>query len=139
MKVSIHSFIDVITNSSTEIYVRPQKNAIGAMKDLVDKLLKASGSDKSADELFEFKLIPPESYKEVWMDDFMCDVNPEASEKEAEAQYYKDINDSDFNIDEVEDVYGDISILLTPKDGKEAPIDFIEEWNKVFSSEEIYG
>ncbi len=57
VKIRIHSFIDVITNSSTEIYVRADESTVGAVKELVDVLLAAAGSDKKADDLFDFKLV----------------------------------------------------------------------------------
>jgi len=56
IRVKIHSLVDVITNSSTVIYVQSHNNTIKYAKDLINNLLKISGSDKTADDLFIFKL-----------------------------------------------------------------------------------
>jgi len=54
--IPIHSFIDVITNSSTSVYVGCHDNSIKFANELVDDLLKAASSDKLADDVFEFKI-----------------------------------------------------------------------------------
>jgi len=55
--IKIHSFIDVITNSSTEIYVRASQSSIDSVKKLVNSLLAFAGNKQTADDLFEFKLV----------------------------------------------------------------------------------
>ena len=54
--IPIHSFIDVITNSSTSVYVGCHDNTIKFAKELVDDLLKAAGSDKTSEDIFEFNI-----------------------------------------------------------------------------------
>ena len=54
--IPIHSFVDLITNSSSEIFVSADENTVKAVKKLIDNILKASGSDKTADDLFEISL-----------------------------------------------------------------------------------
>ena len=54
--IPIHSFVDLITNSSSEIFVSADANTVKAVKKLIDNILKASGSDKTADDLFEIGL-----------------------------------------------------------------------------------
>ncbi len=54
--IPIHSFVDLITNSSSEIFVSADANTVKAVKKLIDNILKASGSDKTADDLFEISL-----------------------------------------------------------------------------------
>ena len=56
--IPIHSFVDLITNSSSEIFVSADANTVKAVKKLIDNILKASGSDKTADDLFEISLLP---------------------------------------------------------------------------------
>ena len=46
MIVKLHSFIDLITNSSTEIFIN-RIGAIEPLKELVDEFLKMNGSDKT--------------------------------------------------------------------------------------------
>lgn len=48
----IHSFIDIITNSSTEIYVSASQYTVDHIKQLVDAILKLGNSDKTCDDLF---------------------------------------------------------------------------------------
>ena len=60
--VNLHSFVDLITNSSTEIFVEASQSTIDAVKEVVDNLLEVAGSDLKADDLFEFEL----GEKEGW-------------------------------------------------------------------------
>jgi hypothetical protein len=64
MKLTIpfHSFVDVITNSSTQIYVKAGDNTIKALKELVDNILKSGNSQATADDLFEFSLEELDKY-----------------------------------------------------------------------------
>ena len=53
IRIPIHSFVDLITNSSSEIFVSADESTVKAVKKLIDNILKASGSDKTVDDLFE--------------------------------------------------------------------------------------
>ena len=55
----IHSFVDIITNSSSEIYVEATENTIKNVKTLVDSLLAIGGSSLKSDDLFELSLLDP--------------------------------------------------------------------------------
>lgn len=44
IKIKVHSFIDIITNSSTEIYVSATKNTIKSVYELLDRFLLEKGS-----------------------------------------------------------------------------------------------
>ena len=63
--IPIHSFVDVITNSSSEIFVSADQNTVKAIKKLVDNIISASawGNDQAnadiatADDLFDFELV----------------------------------------------------------------------------------
>lgn len=52
--IPIHSFVDLITNSSSEIYVYASDGTVKAVKELINNLLTGVGSDKTADDLFTF-------------------------------------------------------------------------------------
>jgi hypothetical protein len=68
MLIPLHSFIDVITNSSSEIFVFADNNTLKAIQKLVDNLLKVAGSTKTSEELFEFDLVVrahDENYNDV--------------------------------------------------------------------------
>jgi len=56
IKIPVHSIIDVITNSSTEIYVNPASNTSKVIKEFIDGILKSAGSDKKCNDLFEIKI-----------------------------------------------------------------------------------
>ena len=64
LKISLHSFIDVITNSSTSIYVMADKESVKTVKELINQILKKWGSDKKCDDLFEVNLVHDECYYE---------------------------------------------------------------------------
>ncbi len=57
LKISFHSFVDVITNSSTVIYVGCGDNTIKLAKELITSLLKVAGLNKTADDFFEFTVV----------------------------------------------------------------------------------
>ena len=56
--IPIHSFVDLITNSSSEIFISANKSTIKAFKEIIDSLLKISDPNTqfTADALFEFEL-----------------------------------------------------------------------------------
>jgi hypothetical protein len=54
--IPIHSFVDLITNSSSETYIYASDSTIKCVKTLIDNLLKGVGSDKTADDLFTFDI-----------------------------------------------------------------------------------
>jgi hypothetical protein len=55
--IPLHSFVDVITNSSSEVYVTSDRATITAVKQMVDAVLKAGGSKKTCDELVNISLV----------------------------------------------------------------------------------
>ena len=62
--IPLHSFVDVITNSSTVIYTGVQENAIDAMKGIINEVLRAAGSEKTSDDLFEISVLSREKIGE---------------------------------------------------------------------------
>ena len=79
--IPVHSFIDVVTNSSTSIYVGCHDNTIRFTKDLIDKILKASGSvNRTAEDVFDFKLTAS------FDDEYECRLEDNLSE------YFPDID-----------------------------------------------
>jgi hypothetical protein len=75
VRIKVHSFSDVITNSSTVIYVQTHGKSIKVLEDFVDFLLKKSGSTHKAKDLFDFKIEPSE--------DFLKDVVYERMDEQA--------------------------------------------------------
>lgn len=54
--IKIQSISDVITNSSTEIYVEATEHTLNGIKNIVNSILKSVNSEYTADNLFEFSL-----------------------------------------------------------------------------------
>lgn len=69
----IHSMVDVITNSSSVTYVTAGEGSITKVKELINSLLSFSGSDKKADDLFDFKLSIDEERLEELRKDKLAD------------------------------------------------------------------
>jgi len=57
IKITIHSIVDIITNSSSEIFITTQYTAIEEAKKLIDMLLAEAGAAVKADDLFEFSIV----------------------------------------------------------------------------------
>ncbi len=55
--LKVHSFVDLITNSSTEIYVNATEKTVEQLKALIDLLLYLGDSDKSVDDLFKITTV----------------------------------------------------------------------------------
>jgi len=54
--IPVHSFVDLITNSSSEIFVSADQNTLNAIEALVQNILIAGGSTAKASDLFTFEL-----------------------------------------------------------------------------------
>jgi len=68
--ICVHSFVDLITNSSTEIFISATTHTVKAVKNLIDHLLGVGGSTLKADDLFEFSRVVEdrEAYPSKWHD-----------------------------------------------------------------------
>jgi hypothetical protein len=88
-KFSIHSVVDVITNSSTVIYTY-QSGCVSPAKDLINEVLKLSGVDKKADDVFCFAVFcDNERYSEEYGD--MPEDYPKAEGKWDSDEYKEGI------------------------------------------------
>jgi len=72
--VNVHSMVDVITNSSTEIYIFMKGNAVETAYEILNEILKIADSDKKAEDLFDISIEPMdwEYISDVYWDD-LCD------------------------------------------------------------------
>jgi len=87
VKIPVHSLIDLITNSSTEIFV-DCTSSVQPAKDLLTEFLKLSGSDKTCDEVFDVSLEEDSWNIESWFDyQFEWEGDSEVYEK-----YVKEYN-----------------------------------------------
>lgn len=69
MTVKIQSVSDIITNSSSEVFVIYDQNGIDTIKALVNSILKLSESEYSCDDLFDFEFIWDDIAEEYYNDD----------------------------------------------------------------------
>lgn len=57
-KLTVHSLVDLITNSSTQVYVEATESSIKALRELISAILLMGGSNKTCDDLFSIELNP---------------------------------------------------------------------------------
>ena len=97
LTVNLHSFVDVITNSSTVIYTGVQENAIDAMKGIINEVLRAAGSEKTSDDLFDISVSNKnEEFAKVVRDNFATDEEYYGAQDAAyEIEYPKQV-DADY-------------------------------------------
>jgi hypothetical protein len=91
LSIPIHSFVDIITNSSTEIFVTASERTITSIKELVDCILKGAGSSLRATDLYEFSLSKPYRYNEA---------NEEGNARTKAVKSAKDNEGDNFNEEE---------------------------------------
>lgn len=62
--IPIHSFVDLITNSSTELFVSATDKSANTVRDIIDSLLVLGGSSLKASDLFKIELVveDPDAY-----------------------------------------------------------------------------
>lgn len=54
--IPIHSLIDLITNSSSEVFVTSDRETLSKLRSMIDAVLVAGGSTKKCDDLFRLSL-----------------------------------------------------------------------------------
>ena len=59
--IRVHSFVDLITNSSTEIYIRASDKTVTSIKQMIDNILELGKSKLTCDDLFDIELSKPDS------------------------------------------------------------------------------
>jgi hypothetical protein len=127
--INLASFVDLITNSSSEIFVSASKKTVTAIKDTINNILKLGGSVATCDDLFDIKL---------WVEGEYYYDNEKDEEIEVSGEYTA----------ELERKMGDsdrppaITLMVKPKDkdSKEAKAaaDVLSSLTSLFSIEERY-
>ena len=75
--IPVHSFMDVVTNSSSETFVTVDEKALKTIKEILNALLTAGGSKKTVEDLFTFELLnvkPWDFSDEDWNEE---DIGPQ--------------------------------------------------------------
>ena len=52
LTISVHSMVDLITNSSSEIFISAKDSSVKTIKKMIASIIAASGSTKTVNELF---------------------------------------------------------------------------------------
>lgn len=86
IKIKLHSSVDLITNSSTVIFTY-SGGSLGAVKDLVNEMLKTFGKEESFDDVF---------YAGVFLDDDSSYLESEDCPEEFTKNKWKE-NEDNFN------------------------------------------
>ena len=60
ISIPIHSFVDLITNSSSETYVTATKKTVKTLEELVDSLLEGTG--KTCSDVLEIEFVDGDEY-----------------------------------------------------------------------------
>jgi len=92
IKIPIHSMIDLITNSSTEIFVTSD-SSVKPAKELLSELLKINGSDKTVDEVFTLSV----EIDNDTLADYVADQMEEYDEELYEKLGFENLNWSQTN------------------------------------------
>ena len=134
IKLNLHSIVDVITNSSTMVYIMATTKSIDLAKKFINKILTFSGSDKTADDLFDFSIeINDEKYLYT---DYLADCkSDELDEKEI-------LSLEDWRVKTIEeaaddyDNYTTSSVVIKPKDTtNKKMMDLVSEFEAIFNIE----
>ena len=103
MKFRLQSLNDVVTNSSMEVYQEATQYTVNAVRDIINVILKISGSDKSCDDLFTISI----NYEDMLDSYFDCDwrypstevsIVPKGEASPADVTILNKINDL-FNVE----------------------------------------
>lgn len=115
VKIPVHSLIDLITNSSTEIFVHSE-NSLEACKDLVNEFLKSLNSELTCDDMFNLSVEPEniESYKEYIEYEFEDDEDGEDKIQMVDQYLRGEIEKPDW----WEDHHVETYLIIKPKDKK---------------------
>lgn len=69
MKLSLQSFVDVITNSSTSIYTLYDEWGIDRLKSAINEILKVVNPSLTCDDLVNIELVPSAEFLDALEDD----------------------------------------------------------------------
>ena len=92
IKIKLHSFTDLITNSSTVIFTYSDGSEV-ALKEMVEEFFKSFGVDKKFDEVFKTVVLCDDSYRySEYLDKFDDEDYPEGITKDTDIdQLYRDV------------------------------------------------
>ena len=152
ISIPIHSIVEVITNSSTEIYTMIKEKSAEYIKEFINKILSIAESNVTADDLFDIRLVGGSSFYSFHREK-LRKAEPELypwrrdmSTKEKGMLYEKMdtkidqmLNDDEINVtDTVWNGAADIELRVTIKgEATEQAENIVEFLKDMFYSEEI--
>lgn len=97
--IKIQSFVDIITNSSTEVFAIADNGTVEHFKKLVNSLMNLSNSELKAEDMFNFQL---DAIEDEYT--YKCDliVTPKAPEFNEAAKLLESLIDS-YGLDYTDD------------------------------------
>lgn len=69
LNIHYHSQIDLITNSSSVVYINSTDSGFEALQEMVSNILKAGGSTSTASDLFRFHTVPVQNFSDMIQND----------------------------------------------------------------------
>lgn len=102
--IKIHSFVDLITNSSSEIYVAAGDKTVKAVKEIIDNILALAKSELTCDDLFTVEIDYQKYYDDYDGEDYDDedideDTEKSESKKLTPKQFFKQDQDNDYGRD----------------------------------------
>lgn len=157
LRIKLHSFVDVITNSSTVIYTTVNENGVQMVRDMIDEILSnITGTTVNSEDLYDVAIVPSGGALEGLVDKLVDDEEDEGlmaiydGAKDLSwgerwglcTEYVKNKYSPEEIAEMVEDYcdgerYYSDELLITSKQGKESKLDSI--LGNLFSSEATYG
>lgn len=81
MIFKLQSLNDVVTNSSMEVYQEATGHTVEAVKDIINVILKISGSNKTCNDLFTVSIDYDDMY-DKYFEDYIDNLGPEDLDEE---------------------------------------------------------
>lgn len=159
MKIYIQSQIDLITNSSTEVFQIADSGLIKDLKEIIDAILEIGGSNYKCDDLFEVKIEYDEEYylsefieetplisdseKEYYWKANWGDELCKQLEERVKTQYSKDLkkfteNKIQYNLDNGDGSIPSMCLEIIPKDTTKNYSRLFSRINNLLESHAMY-
>lgn len=158
MKIYIQSQIDLITNSSTEVFQIADNRSIEDLKEVINAILEIGGSSSKCDDLFDIKLSFDK--KDYFLGDFVEESNliPEELKKSFYdwrnpnhneiknrilIQYSKELEEYTMDriqgcLDSDEGSFPNVTIEVTPKSQAKEYSNILDKINYLFTNRALY-
>lgn len=133
--INVHSLVDLITNSSSEIFVCANNKSVETIKQLIDAILILGDSKLKCDDLFDINLIVDQINIE---DKYLCNIRLD------DPKYGDDIREKIEESEENGERYFNVLIDVKSKINNDSPqmktvIELLSKINTIVPTEEHRG